>query len=147
MFTALMIVASFIAAFSSILTVQKISSNMQGLKDLSRMRVATVPGSTSEAYLHNNGIATRTFPSVSDGLEAVATGKVDAMVYDAPLIRYLARTEFVGQVEVLPVTFERQDYGFALPENSPLREPINRVLLRIVRSESWGETLARYLGE
>ncbi len=147
MFTALMIVASFIAAFSSILTVQKISTNLQGLNDLSRMRVATVPGSTSETYLKSNGIAVRAFPGVSEGLQAVAEGRVDAMVYDAPLIRYFARENFGGQVEVLPLTFERQDYGFALPEKSEWREPINRVLLRIVRSEDWGETLARYLGD
>lgn len=86
-FTALIIVASFIAAFSSILTVQKIGSNLQGLKDLSRMRVATVPGSTSEAYLLKNGIATRTY----------ANGEVDAMVYDAPLIRYFAREEIISR--------------------------------------------------
>lgn len=68
------------------------------------------------------------------------------MVYDAPLIRYFAQTEFPEKVEVLPVTFERQDYGFALPENSELREPINRELLRIVRSSEWSETIERYLG-
>ncbi|MFT5210825.1 MAG: polar amino acid transport system substrate-binding protein [Flavobacterium sp.] len=146
MFTALVIVASFIAAFSSILTVQKIGANLQGLNDLSQLRVATVPGSTSETYLKRNGIATRTYANVSEGLNGVAEGEVDAMVYDAPLIRYFAQTQFEGRVEVLPVTFERQDYGFALPENSELREPINRILLRIVRGEDWSETLERYLG-
>jgi polar amino acid transport system substrate-binding protein len=145
MFTALMIVASFIAAFSSVLTVSKLEMTMQGPKDLARARVATVPGSTSEAYLKRNGIATRAFPTVSAGLSAVANGRIDAMVYDAPLLRYFAQTEFPEQVEVLPVTFERQDYGFALPENSELRESINRELLRIVRSSEWSETIERYL--
>jgi len=147
MFTALIIVASFIAAFSSILTLQNISANVQGLKDLNQMRVATVPGSTSESFLHQNGIATRSFPTVKDSLTAVAKGKVDAIVYDAPLLRYFAQTEFENVVEVSPVTFERQDYGFALPENSQLREPINRILLRVVRGKTWREQLKRYLGE
>jgi polar amino acid transport system substrate-binding protein len=111
------------------------------------LRVATVPGSTSETYLTNNKITTRAYADVSEGLRGVAEGEVDAMVYDAPLIRYFAQTQFEDRVEVLPVTFERQDYGFALPEDSELREPINRVLLRIVRGEDWSETLERYLGE
>jgi len=147
MFTALIIVASFIAAFTSILTLQNITANVQGLKDLNHMRVATVPGSTSESFLHQNGIATRSFPTVKDSLTAVAKGDVDAIVYDAPLLRYFAQTEFEDLIEVSPVTFERQDYGFALPENSQLREPINRILLRVVRSKQWREKLKRYLGE
>ena len=147
MFTALIIVASFIAAFSSILTLQNISDNVSGLKDLNKMRVATVPGSTSENFLHSNGISTLTFPSVKDGLNALSKGKVDAMVYDAPLLKYFAQTEFKGEVDVSPVTFERQDYGFALPENSPLREKSNRILLRIVRSDEWRAKLTQYLGE
>ncbi len=147
MFTALIIVASFIAAFSSILTVQNISSNIQGLKDLSRMRVATVPGSTSEAFLHHNGISTRTFSRVKGGLNAVAKGDVDAMVYDAPLLKHFVKTEFEDLIEISPVTFERQDYGFALPENSQFREPVNRILLRVVRSDDWKRQLAYYLGE
>ena len=147
MFTALIIVASFIAAFSSILTVQNISANIQGLKDLNKMQVATVPGSTSETFLHNNGISTRTFASVKDGLNAVAKEDVDVMVYDAPLLKYFSKTEYYGVVEVSPVTFERQDYGIALPENSQFREPINRILLRIVRGDSWKEQLQHYLGE
>ncbi|MCZ6503480.1 MAG: transporter substrate-binding domain-containing protein [Gammaproteobacteria bacterium] len=146
MFTALMIVASFIAAFSSVLTVHKLETTMHGPRDLAHSRVATVPGSTSELYLERNGITTKTFPTVVEGLRAVARGRVDAMVYDAPLIKYYARVEFPGQIDVSPVTFERQDYGFALPQNSKLREPINQELLRIVRSDDWSKTLDRYLG-
>jgi ABC-type amino acid transport substrate-binding protein len=147
MFTALIIVASFIAAFSSILTLQNIASNVQGLNDLNHMRVATVPGSTSESFLHKHDITTTAFPTVKDSLAAVVRGDVDALVYDAPLLRYFTKIEFEGLIEVSPATFERQDYGFALPENSQLREPINRILLRVVRSEQWGEQLKHYLGE
>jgi len=147
MFTALIIVASFIAAFSSILTVQKISSNIQNIKDLSKMQIATVPGSTSERFLKNNGYMTHQFPSVIDGISAVAQGKIDAMVYDAPLLRYFVHKEFQGIIEISPVTFERQDYGFAVPENSPLREPLNRILLRIVRSDNWNVKLEKYMGK
>jgi ABC-type amino acid transport substrate-binding protein len=39
-----------------------------------------------------------------------------------------------------------QDYGIALPQKSPLREPINRALLEIIDSPAWQGTLAQYLG-
>ena len=48
---------------------------------------------------------------------------------------------------MLPQTFDRQDYGFALPQGSALREPINRALLAIIAEPEWNQTLTRYLGE
>ena len=47
---------------------------------------------------------------------------------------------------MLPNVFEHQDYGFALPDGSPLREPINRALLKELASDSWNQLLAKYLG-
>ena len=146
MFTAIMLVASFIAAFTSILTVNKLAYTLNGPEDLIRSNVATVPASTSEEYLKRFGIASRSYNMVQDGLEAVASGKVDAMVYDAPLLKYLVKTKFAGRLEVLPITFERQDYGFALPAGSDLREPVNRALLRVIRSQAWEANIKRYVG-
>jgi len=147
MFTALIIVASFIAAFSSILTLQNISSNDHGLKELNHLRVATVPGSTSENFLHMNGISTLTYTTVKEGLTALSVGEVDTMVYDAPLLKFFSQTEFQGLINISPVTFERQDYGFALPEKSNLRESTNRTILKVIRSDNWRYQLKRYLGE
>ena len=147
MFTALMIVASFIAAFSSVLTVNNLNTNVGGPETLAKGLVATVPGSTSEEYLHHNGMRFKTYKTVSDGLQAVVDGDVKVMVYDAPLMQYLVKKNFSSKLEVSPVTFERQDYGFALPANSELRESINRILVRTVRTEEWVHTLDQYLGK
>ena len=59
----------------------------------------------------------------------------------------LAMTELQGQIEVLPATFERQNYGIALPAGSALREPINRVLLEKIAQPAWQDVLYRYLGQ
>lgn len=147
MFSAIMLIASFIAAFSSALTVNQLGGRLQGPRDLLRSEVATVAASTSAAYLERRGITAVPFATVEDGLGAIVDGRVDAMVYDAPLLRYLVRTRFAGSVMILPATFERQDYGFALPSGSPLREPVNRALLRVIRSEAWARNVERYLGE
>jgi ABC-type amino acid transport substrate-binding protein len=49
-------------------------------------------------------------------------------------------------LRVLPFVLQREDYGIALPQNSPIREPVNQALLRIIRSDDWDEQLERYLG-
>lgn len=87
-----------------------------------------------------------TYRSAQDGLGAIADGQIEAMVYDAPLLRYTANQKFQGQLDVLPETFLRQDYAIALPEKSPLRESINRVLLQKIAEPAWQDTLYRYLG-
>ena len=54
-----------------------------------------------------------------------------------PILRYEAHQNFPGEIHVLSSIFERQDYAFALPTNSPLRERVNQALLRKIGSPEW----------
>jgi len=80
-------------------------------------------------------------------MRTLARGRLDAVVYDAPILRYLAIKEFSGSVQVLEKTFTRQDYAFALPRNSPHRETLNFAMLEVIRKDAWQDLLRTYLGE
>lgn len=147
MFTALIITSFIVASITTSLTVSRLQSPIAGPDDLPGVRVATVAGSTSAAYLERRHIAYRSVPTVSAGLQALGSGDVDAVVYDAPILKYVARQELGNSVLVLPNVFKRQDYGFALPEGSPLRESINRALLAELGRERWRALLEHYVGE
>jgi polar amino acid transport system substrate-binding protein len=147
MFAAIIIISSFTAAITSSLTVNKLESPIKGLQDLPKVRVGTLPDTTSGAYLEDNNISFRIYKTTLEGLRAIVDGQIDAFVYDAPLLRYLAHKDYKGIVTVLPVVFLRQDYGIALPAGSPLREPINRQLLQTISKPEWQGLLKRYLGE
>jgi polar amino acid transport system substrate-binding protein len=58
-----------------------------------------------------------------------------------------SRSWLGSSIELLEITFEPQTYGFALPNNSPLRKSLNLALLNAVQSDWWRATLFRYLGE
>ena len=103
-------------------------------------------GSTSADYLSSRHIIYAKHPDV-DSVESLVANKCDAVVYDAPILRYQTYQKYSGDAFVLKNTFERQNYAFALPTDSPLRESINRVLLRKTSSPSWDEVLATYFGE
>ena len=62
-------------------------------------------------------------------------------------IFYLIQRDFQGQLYVLPDRLLRQDYAVALPTDSPLREPINVILLQKIREKAWQDKLKKYLGE
>ena len=147
MFAGIIMISSFIAAITATLTVSQLESPVSGPQDLVEVWVGTVAGSASEEYLKEDRIAFKEYPTLLEGLRAVAKGEVDAVVYDAPLLRYMARTELRGKISVLPITFERQDYSIALPTGSPLREPISLVILEKIHEPVWDEILERYLGK
>jgi len=146
MFAGIIMISSFTAAITSVLTVSQLESKVRGPEDLPNVSVATIPGSTSESYLSKNYISYKSYKTPLEGMRAVVAGEVDALVYDAPILRYLVNEELKGKVEILPKTFERQDYAIALPTGSSLREPINHSLLEKIRQEEWQETLYKYLG-
>jgi len=145
MFTSIIILSSFTAAITSSLTISQLGSSVQGLSDLKRVRVGTVEESTSAAFLAAQNIAAASFGGTSSGLQALVDGEIDAFVQDAPIMKYLVNTQYPGQLQVLPQTFARQDYGIALTSGSDLREPLNRSLLLLIRSEDWEALLKRYL--
>ncbi len=147
MFAGIIMISGFTAAITTALTVSELSDAIRGPGDLPHVRVGTVQGTSSEDYLQSQRLVYRTYQDPQAGIQALAKSEIDAVVYDAPLLRYLAITAFKGTIEVLPGTFDRQDYGIALPEGSALREPINRALLETIRSNEWQDVLYRYLGQ
>lgn len=147
MFASVILLAGFTAAMASTLTVSHFESLVAGPQDLPRVRVGAVTDSTGAAWLRNAGVRYHGYQNAPEALQALARGEQDAVVYDAPLLRYLANRGWKGRTTVLPRTFARQDYAVALPPGSPLREAINKVILRETNSEEWAELLERYLGD
>lgn len=146
MFAGLFIIASFTASVTSVLTVGQLRSRINGPQDLARVKVATVEGSTSADYLWSRHIMYEKFDSVQEALRSLDRKECDAVVYDAPILRYEVFHNYSGRAFVLPDNFQLQDYAFALPSDSRLREPINRVLLRRISSPAWQDVLASYFG-
>ena len=146
MFAAIIIISSFTAAIATSLTVNRLSTGIQGVSDLAHARVATVSGSAAAAALADRGIGFRATHSLDAALTALADDRVDAVVYDAPLLKYRIRKAFPDRLRVLATTFERQDYAFALPQGSPLREPIDRAILATLAGSDWNRLVARFVG-
>lgn len=147
MFASVIMISGFTAAIASSLTVARLELPVDGPEDLPRVVVATVPGSTSAAYLDAHDIRRRELPDLAAALATVAAGDPVAVVYDRPILRYLVRRDYPDRLQVLPQTFDPQSYAFALPPASPLREPLNRALLARLAAPEWRSRVERYLGE
>ena len=147
MFAAIIIISGFTAAIASALTVSSLESRINGLEDLRHVRVATIGASASGAFLKNEGIKFSDIENVEAGLAQLADGRLDAVVYDAPILKYLINRDHRAVLRIMPQTFAAQSYGIGLPAGDTLREPMNQALLEIVNSIEWSQTLQSYLGE
>lgn len=140
-------IAVFTAGITSALTVRQLQGNVHGVTDLSKVRVGVVIGSSTVETLNRLRIRFGGYSNAKEGLQAVRDGKLDAFVYDRPLLAWTIHQDFRSSIALLDVTFDQQHYAFALPAGSPLRKPVSVALLKEVRSMWWGDTLHRYLGD
>jgi ABC-type amino acid transport substrate-binding protein len=147
MLAALVVVSFFTASITSALTVGQLTDRIRDASDLSGMPVASVPGSTSATWLGWQKLDYRKAQDVDSALADLAAGRVDAVVYDEPLLRWDIQQRFRGKLQVLPLVLERQDYAFALPAGSRLRKSIDTSLLQRINAPDWPARLKKAFGE
>ena len=64
---------------------------------------------------------------------------------DELILKHMVKREFPGRVQVVGGTFDEYFVSIALQQSSPLRKPINKTLLKFMKTESWNELLNRYI--
>lgn len=140
----LLLVAQFTAAVTSALTVRQLTSAIDGPEDLPGKRVATVAGSTAAGFLDDLNVGYVGVAAIEEAYALLAAGEVEAIVYDAPVLRFYSITSGNGLVSVVGSLFKPEKYGIALPHGSPLREPINEVLLEMYQDGTLAEIEGRW---
>lgn len=111
---------------------------------LGKYDIGVITGTSAESYLKSRDVDYISYPSSSSLISSIENGTIDGGVYDKPMLQYM--TKHTDDIVVLPTTFERQYYGFALPNRSKLREDINAELLMRSRDVKWLDTIDNYLG-
>ena len=147
MFAAIIIISSFTAAIASALTADRLDSHIRSVNDLRHVSVGTVANSSSEKYLISNKINCIVFDTIEEAIDALSAEKLEAVVHDTPIIKYIIKQQNLTDLEVLPFNLEPLYYGFAVPQGSKLREDINRVLIKKITSPEWKNMLFSYFGE
>jgi ABC-type amino acid transport substrate-binding protein len=146
MFTGLILISSFTASVTTVLTVQQLSGRIRTPSDLRGRQVATVDESTADLYLQNRAIDVVAFESIESAYRALLVGQVEAVVYDAPVLQYYASHEGQGKVRVVGPMFQQQWYAIGLVQGSPYREPIDRALLKLRENGTYQQIHDKWFG-
>lgn len=137
MFMSVIAVSLLTASLSAVLTVNSLPGEITGPNDLYGRSVGTVVGSTSENWLNEQSspsggkITVKTYPDVQQSINALKTGQIKAVVFDAPILQYHLNNDKDDILEFAGDIFERANYGFAVKRDSPLREQINQAMLKL----------------
>jgi len=147
MLLSIVLVSLLTASFASTLTVNTLQGDINGPKDLSGKAVATVAGSASVGILNNLGARVQQFPNVRAALDALNAKKVKAVVYDAPILKFALGEEAYAGLSSVGGEFDVSNYGFALQQDSTLRERLNQALLTLSENGTTEKLRVKYFGE
>ncbi len=147
MFAGIFLLANFTAAVTARATVQQLQSSINGVDDLRGKQVATVQGSTADQYLASRGLAHRTVTRIEDAYPLLEQGRVQALLYDAPVLEHYESTDGAGRVQIVGKEVQPEEYAIALPTDSPYRRAIDQTLLLIMADGSYAALYERWFGE
>lgn len=140
------LIANFTASITTALTVQQLNGSISGPDDLPGKQIATVKGTTAANYLESQNITYTAVATINDAYDLLLKNKVQAVVYDSPVLLYYAATRGKGRVQVVGPIFKEETYGIALQTGSALRKPINEALLKLRQDGAYEEIYKRWFG-
>jgi polar amino acid transport system substrate-binding protein len=142
----IVLIAQFTAAITASLTVQQLTGAISGPSDLPGKSIATVTGSTAAKYLESESIRYREVEKIEDAYRLLESSAVEAVVYDAPVLRYHVANTGRGRARLTGGIFRKEQYGIALPTGSELREDINNSLLRLEQNGVYQRIYDKWFG-
>jgi len=146
MIGSIVTIAVFTASITSTLTIKHLQGTVHGVSDLAIVHVGAIAGTSTEDTFNRLRISYQKFATLQDGLDALRAHKLDAFVYDKPLLAWAIQQSYSSSIELVDATFDPQEYAFAIPSNSPLRRALDVAILDAIHSGWWKQTIFRYLG-
>jgi ABC-type amino acid transport substrate-binding protein len=87
------------------------------------------------------------FGSLADALNALSTGKTDAVVNSVGALQYLVKTRFAAAIAPPRGLLAPAYMAFALPTNSGLKKPLDQALTAVIASPEWRSVEESYFGQ
>lgn len=146
-FSAIVLIALFTANASAIFSAAKEKNPITKVEELRRVKVGVVQKSSGEEFVRRENITHHTYPTLEIAIEDLLNRKIDALIYNIPVLKHLKHTRYHDQIIIVDKPLIVNNMGIALQENSPLREPIDQVLLQKITEPKWQAAVYKYFGE
>ncbi|KAF4080443.1 hypothetical protein AMELA_G00171290 [Ameiurus melas] len=148
-FFAVIFLASYTANLAAFMIQEEYIDTVSGLSDKKfqqpteqypPLRFGTVPNGSTEENIRSNYPNMHQFMvrnnqrGVEEAIDNLKTGKLDAFIYDAAVLNYMARKDEGCKVMTIGSgkVFATTGYGIALHKNSRWKRPLDLALLQLV---------------
>jgi ABC-type amino acid transport substrate-binding protein len=146
MLASLFVVAYVNGVLISSMTADLVLGRIHGPGDLRNHLIGLVGGSQSEAYAQAGNLDYVAYPDLDTAVAALVRDKVACLIGDAPVLEYYDFTHPRIPIHEEGPIFQPVNYGFAMPQNSPLQEAINVELLHLIEAHYFEQLGAKYFG-
>ncbi|MGB3482301.1 MAG: transporter substrate-binding domain-containing protein [Mycobacterium sp.] len=146
-FAGIVFVSFYSANLSATLTVAKLDAKITGPADLYGKSVATVGGTTAATFLQGMGIEATETQNIEDSYHLLREEDYDAVVFDAPVLRYYVAHRGEGVAVMAGPVFQEENQGFVFDAHSPLRKPINQAMFRMREDGTYNLIKQKWFGD
>jgi len=147
MFTGIAFVASYTAQLTTRLTVQQIRGAIEGPADLTGRQVGTIANTYAVDYLRAHNVHVQTFNDPDQAFQALLDKKVEAIVWESPVLRYYVSHEGQGHAKLVGNEFYSGPIAILCQLNSPLRRQIDIALLALHQNGTYERLKRKWFGE
>ncbi|MGB3800122.1 MAG: transporter substrate-binding domain-containing protein, partial [Lewinella sp.] len=141
MLVALAVTSSLTAA---IIGATNASSVVEFPRDLQDKVVGVVQDAPASTYLQSRGQEVNTFKTAKEGLLAMDRDEIAVFVHDATTLHHLSRVYPALRTYIQQTDARPEAYAFAVREDSPLYEPLDRAVIEITTTSAWQTVVASY---
>lgn len=147
MFTGIGFASIVISEVTAAATAANLTSDIT-CDDLSGQLVATQKNTISEAYLKDLGATVISFDDIEVAYAQIATGELSIAVFDSPNVMYHVNTpgKGKGKIKTSGELFYPHYLGIAVKQDSPLRDRINRALLKLKEDGTYDRLYQKWFG-
>ncbi len=140
MFTGLLFISGLTASIASSLTVNQLNNNPDSFNEFKDRPVGSIRNTESMQFLRTHFFKdVREFPNVASGLKELKNHKIEAFVYDEPILKYRIQKDVsLNELSILPIKFDVQFYAFGIAKHKTnLEQAISQRILEIIETAEW----------
>lgn len=136
----------FIAVFASSLDNldSQQTAKIKKATELKGYTIATKAKTTSVDVITSSGGKLVTSENIAESYAKLAFKEVDGVLFDSPSILHRLNTDNTNQLMIVGDLINKQSYGIALQPGSPLREKINRSLLKLQSNGTYDQIYSKW---
>ena len=131
MIGGIVLLATFTSVLTATMTAERVVGAIHGPRDLAGRTVGCQQAATSRLSAKKRGAFVQEFPTINEALVAMSLGMVEAVVAENQSLIFFVNQPSHAGVRLVGPMFETFDYGLAVPNDSPLREKLNKAILQI----------------